>query len=62
VCHEDFVAGCEVVQLPCRHCFHEHCLTPWLQQVRGAGGGGGGGGGGAATLQALLPPTSGSRC
>lgn len=23
VCHEEFQAGCEVMQLPCKHCFHE---------------------------------------
>lgn len=33
VCHEDFEIGTEVVQLPCRHCFHEVCLLPWLRTV-----------------------------
>jgi hypothetical protein len=33
VCHEEFTAGAEVLQLPCRHCFHETCLLPWLQEV-----------------------------
>lgn len=36
VCHDEFVSGCEVLQLPCRHCFHEHCLAPWLMEVRGS--------------------------
>jgi len=34
VCHDEFVAGAEVMQLPCRHCFHESCLLPWLSEVR----------------------------
>jgi hypothetical protein len=33
VCHEEFVAGRQVVALPCRHCFHEACLLPWLGEV-----------------------------
>jgi hypothetical protein len=33
VCHEEFVAGGQVVALPCRHCFHEACLLPWLGEV-----------------------------
>ena len=31
VCHDDFAAGAEVVQLPCHHSFHERCITPWLE-------------------------------
>ena len=31
VCHDEFAAGAEVVQLPCRHCFHDTCIRPWLE-------------------------------
>ena len=35
ICHDDFVDGTEVTQLPgCGHCFHDDCITPWLDQVR----------------------------
>ncbi|GIL91399.1 hypothetical protein Vretimale_17791 [Volvox reticuliferus] len=34
VCHDAFKPGGEVVELPCRHCFHEDCIMPWLRQVR----------------------------
>lgn len=33
VCHDDFEAGAEVMQLPCKHCFHQDCLLPWLDAV-----------------------------
>ena len=33
VCRDEYQAGGEVVQLPCRHCFHEECIMPWLEQV-----------------------------
>ena len=33
VCHDDFEEGTEIVQLPCKHCFHQDCLLPWLEAV-----------------------------
>eukprot|EP00878_Enallax_costatus_P035234 GHUV01039245.1.p1 GENE.GHUV01039245.1~~GHUV01039245.1.p1 ORF type:complete len:308 (+),score=69.36 GHUV01039245.1:63-986(+) len=30
ICHEEFQAGSEVVQLPCKHCFHEVGCVGWL--------------------------------
>ena len=33
VCHDDFDEGTEVMQLPCKHCFHQDCLLPWLEAV-----------------------------
>ena len=33
VCHDDFQEGGEVLQLPCKHCFHQDCLMPWLESV-----------------------------
>lgn len=34
VCHDEFEGGAEVMQLPCKHCFHQDCLLPWLDTVR----------------------------
>lgn len=31
VCHDDIGEGTTVVQLPCKHCFHEECILPWLE-------------------------------
>uniref|UniRef100_A0A8C4MZC0 RING-type E3 ubiquitin transferase n=1 Tax=Eptatretus burgeri TaxID=7764 RepID=A0A8C4MZC0_EPTBU len=31
VCREDFVEGEKVRQLPCKHCYHENCIIPWLK-------------------------------
>ena len=38
VCHDHFSAGAMVIELPCQHCYHEECITPWLQQVGGVTG------------------------
>jgi hypothetical protein len=35
VCHDEFGAGEEVLQLPCLHCFHGGCIKPWLDEVGG---------------------------
>jgi len=31
VCQEEYQEGCEVVEAPCGHLFHENCLQPWFQ-------------------------------
>mmetsp|Transcript_1055 Transcript_1055/g.3222 ORF Transcript_1055/g.3222 Transcript_1055/m.3222 type:complete len:862 (-) Transcript_1055:479-3064(-) len=31
VCRDEFKEGQEVVQLPCKHCFDEGCIMPWLE-------------------------------
>lgn len=33
ICHDCFVPREQVVELPCNHCFHETCITPWLKEV-----------------------------
>lgn len=30
ICLEDFAVGAGVLELPCTHCYHELCITPWL--------------------------------
>ena len=32
VCKEDFIVGNKMMDLPCKHYFHEECLMPWLNQ------------------------------
>ena len=32
VCKEDFIIGNKMMDLPCKHYFHEECLMPWLKQ------------------------------
>lgn len=34
VCLTDFVAEDEVAMLPCKHKFHEKCVTKWLSECR----------------------------
>ena len=33
ICHDCFVPKEQVIELPCNHCFHESCITPWLKEV-----------------------------
>lgn len=33
ICLENFTIGAEICGLPCAHCFHEHCILPWLYRV-----------------------------
>ena len=34
VCHDSYEEGDMVVQLPCKHCFHEDCILAWLEVRR----------------------------
>ncbi len=34
VCTEDFQHGDDVVELPCKHRFHRHCILKWFEQRR----------------------------
>lgn len=34
ICFEDFQLNEEAKKLPCKHCFHEPCITEWLKLVR----------------------------
>ena len=33
ICMEDFNLNEEAKKLPCKHCFHEPCITEWLKLV-----------------------------
>merc|ERR1711997_1042713 len=32
ICLGDFETGSSIVQLPCKHCFHDGCANQWLAQ------------------------------
>lgn len=32
-CLQDYVAGDELMRLPCMHCFHSQCVAPWLRKA-----------------------------
>lgn len=31
ICHDEFPDDAEVVELPCKHCYHGDCIMPWLE-------------------------------
>lgn len=32
ICQDDIIAGCKMLQMPCKHCFHTDCLHRWLAE------------------------------
>ncbi|KAL5987752.1 hypothetical protein ACLOJK_035505 [Asimina triloba] len=32
ICLDEFALGSSIVQMPCSHVFHDHCITRWLQR------------------------------